>query len=159
MEIAVEVVGAAAIMGVPLAVVQWRKGKLDPPLALAVLARAAGTITLLLGGGHLLEIAGGLVIGKRSYDLRNVELLWIGGILVFFGFANLAVSRGLRRAESWAWGVSGAATIFVWLFTLSLIPVTTGGAMDSGMNRTLFLIHSFYLFYWVTHRLRPAGAR
>ena len=139
-------------MGVSLALVRWRKGKLEAPLALAVLARVTGTLTLILGGGHLLEIGGGLLIGRRPYTLRNVEVLWIGGILVFSALPNLAVSRGLRRGESWAWRASGAVTIFVWLFTLSLIPVTTGGTMDSGMNRVLFFMHSLYLAYWATHR-------
>ena len=116
----------------------------------------SGALTLILGGGHLLEISGGLLIGKRPYTLRNVEVLWIGGILVFSALSNLAVSQGLRRGESWAWRASGAVTIFVWLFTLSLIPVTTGGSMDSSMNRVLFLMHSLYLAYWATHRPEPA---
>lgn len=154
--IIIEVLGAVVILGIPLAVVRWKRGSLDPPLALAVLARAAGTITLLLGSGHLLEIAGGMLTGRRAYDLRNVEVAWIGGILVFSALVNLLASGGLRRGESWAWGASGAATIFVWLFTLTLIPVTTGGAMDSGMNRALFAVHSLYLLYWATHRLKPA---
>ncbi len=146
------------ILVIPLALVRWKKGYLDPPLALSVLARAVGTITLLLGGAHLLEIGGAIMIGRRPYDLRNVELIWIGGILVFSALANLLASGGLRRGESWAWGVSGATTIFLWLFTLSLIPVTMGGRTDSGMNRGLFSIHSLYLLYWATHRLKPATA-
>ncbi len=149
----------AGTLGVPLGVVRWRKGKLEPPLALAVLARVTGGLTLALGSAHLLEIAGGLFMGRRPYTLRNVEVLWIGGILVFSGLSNLAVSRGLRRGESWAWRASGAATIFVWLFTLSLIPVTTGGTMDSTMNRVLFFMHSLYLAYWATHRPRAVPAQ
>jgi hypothetical protein len=153
-----EIISDVVIMGVALAVVRWKKGKLDTPLTLAVLARTAATLTLLLGGGHLVEIAGGLVIGRRPYDLRNVQLVWIGGILVFSALANLIASRGLRRGESWAWGASGAVSIFVWLFTLSLIPVTTGGRMDSTMNRMLFMMHTLYLLYWGTHRLKPLAA-
>ena len=155
-EFLAEVTSVVAIMAVSLALVRWRKGKLDPPLVLAVLARVIGALTLILGGAHLLEIGGGLLIGRRPYTLRNVEVLWIGGILVFSALSNLAVSRGLRRAESWAWRASGAVTIFVWLFTLSLIPVTTGGTMDSSMNRVLFLMHSLYLAYWARHRPKPA---
>lgn len=90
--------------------------------------------------------------------LHNVELIWIGGILVFSAIANLLASRGLWRGESGAWGASGAVSIFVWLFTLSLIPVTPGGRMDSGMNRVLFTMHTLYLLYWGTHRLKPAVA-
>lgn len=146
----------AGTLGVPLAVVRWRKGKLEPPLTLAVLARVTGGLTLALGSAHLLEIAGGLFMGSRPYTLRNVEVLWIGGILLFSGLSNLAVSGGLRRSERWAWRASGAVTIFVWLFTLSLIPVTTGGTMDSTMNRVLFLVHSLYLAYWASHRPEPA---
>ncbi len=139
-------------MAVSLALVRWRRGKLEAPLALAVLARVTGGLTLALGSAHLLEIAGGLFMGSRPYTLRNVEVLWIGGILVFSGLSNLAVSGGLRRRESWAWRASGAVSIFVWLFTLSLLPVTTGGAMDSTMNRALFFMHAMYLAYWATHR-------
>ncbi len=146
----------AGTLGVPLGVVRWRKGKLEVPLTLAVLARTAGTITLLLGAGHLLEIGVGMAIGKRLYDLHDVEVLWIGGLLVFSGSANLLASGGLRRGEIWAWGASGAVSIFVWLFTLSLIPVTTGGAMDSTMVRVLFFMHSLYLAYWASHRPEPA---
>jgi uncharacterized membrane protein HdeD (DUF308 family) len=149
------VLSVAAIMAVSLALVRWRTGKLDPPLVLAVLARVTGGLTLALGSAHLLEIAGGLLIGRRPYTLRNVEVLWIGGILVFSGLSNLAVSASLRRAETWAWRASGAVTILVWLFTLSLLPVTTGGTMDSTMNRVLFFMHSLYLLYWATHRLKP----
>ena len=149
---------AVVILGIPLALVRWKTGSLDPPLVLTVLARAVGTITLLLGSAHLLDIGGGILTGRRPYDLRNVEVLWIGGILVFSALANLLASGGLRRGESWAWGVSGAATIFVWLFTLSLIPVTMGGATDSSMNRGLFFIHGLYLLYWGTHRLKPETA-
>ena len=29
------------------------------------------------------------------------------------------------------------------------------GRTDSGMNRGLFSIHSLYLLYWSTHRLKP----
>ena len=151
-EFLAEVTSVVAIMAVSLALVRWRKGKLDPPLVLAVLARVIGALTLILGGAHLLEIGGGLLIGRRPYTLRNVEVLWIGGILVFSGLSNLAVSGGLRRAESWAWRASGAVSIFVWLFTLSLLPVTTGGATDSTMNRVLFFMHTMYLVYWATHR-------
>ena len=151
-EFLAEVISVVAIMAVSLALVRWRTGKLEPPLVLTVLARVAGALTLALGSGHLLEIGGGLLIGRRPYTLRNVEVFWIGGILVFFGFANLAVSCGLRRSESWAWRASGAVTIFVWLFTLSLIPVTTGGTVDSSMNRVLLFMHSLYLAYWTTHR-------
>ena len=147
-----DLIPVAAIMAISVALVRWRKGRLEPPLVLAVLARVAGALTLILGSGHLLEIGGGLLIGKRPYTLRNVEVLWVGGILVFSALSNLAVSQGLRRGESWAWRASGAVTIFVWLFTLSLIPVTTGGSMDSTMNRALFLLHSLYLTYWATHR-------
>ncbi len=143
---------AVVILGIPLALVRWKTGNLDPPLVLTVLARVTGGLTLALGSAHLLEIAGGLFLGSRPYTLRNVEVLWIGGILVFSGLSNLAASGGLRRAESWAWRASGAVTIFVWLFTLSLIPVTTGGAMDSTMNRVLFFMHTMYLAYWATHR-------
>ncbi len=64
-EIISDVTWSVVIMGVALAVVCWKKGRLDSPLALAVLARTAATLTLLLGGGHLVEIAGGLVIGTR----------------------------------------------------------------------------------------------
>ncbi len=155
-QVLVEPICALAIMSVSLALVRWRKGRLEPPLALAVLARVVGALTLILGAGHLLEIGGGLLTGRRPYTLRNVEVLWIGGILVFSAFSNLAVSAGLSRSEKWAWRVSGAASIFAWLFTLSLLPVTTGGAMDSGMNRALFSMHSVYLAYWATHRPRPA---
>ncbi len=143
------VLWAVGIMGAVLGVLRWKKGALEPPLTLAVLARTAAIPTLLLGGAHLVEIAGGLVIGRRSYDLRNVQLVWIGGILVFAALANLMASRGLRRAESWAWAASGAVSIFVWLFMISLIPVTT-----SGMNRFLFTLHTLYLLYWCTHRLK-----
>ena len=153
------VLSVAAIMAASLALVRWRKGMLEPPVALAVLARVAGALTLALGSAHLLEIAGGLLIGRRPYTLRNVEVLWIGGILVFSGLSNLAVSGGLRRSESWAWRASGAVTIFVWLFTLSLIPVTIGAAMDSTMNRVLFFMHSLYLAYWATHRPRAVPTR
>ena len=155
-EFLADVIGVVAIMAISLALVRWRNGKLEPPLVLAVLARVTGALTLILGSGHLLEIGGGLLIGRRPYTLRNVEVLWIGGILVFSGLSNLAVSRGLRRGESWAWRASGAVTLFVWLFTLSLIPVTTGGTMDSSMNRVLFLMHSLYLVYWANQRPKPA---
>ena len=155
-EFLAEAISVVAIIAVSLALVRWRKGKLEPPMVLAVLARVTGALTLILGGGHLLEIGGGLLIGRRPYTLRNVEVLWIGGILVFSGLSNLAVSQGLRRSESWAWRASGAVTIFVLLFTLSLIPVTTGGTMDSGMNRVLFLTHSLYLAYWASHSPEPA---
>jgi hypothetical protein len=64
---------AVVILGIPLALVRWKKGHLDPPLALSIVARAVGTITLLLGGAHLLEIGGAIMIGRRPYDLRNVE--------------------------------------------------------------------------------------
>lgn len=147
-----DLIWVVAILAVSLALVRWRKGKLEPPLVLAVLARVTGALTLILGGGHFLEIGGGLLIGRRPYDLRNVEVLWIGGILVFSGFSNLAVSGGLRRSERWAWRASGAVTIFVWLFTLSLLAVTTGGTMDSGMNPSLFFMHSLYLAYWTTQQ-------
>ena len=149
------VLSVAAIMAVSLALVRWRTGKLGPPLVLTVLARVTGGLTLALGSAHLLEIAGGLLIGSRPYTLRNVEVLWIGGILIFSGLSNLAVSGSLRRGESWAWRASGAVTILVWLFTLSLIPVTTGGTMDSTMNRVLFFMHSLYLAYWASHRPKP----
>ncbi len=157
MEFLFDGICVVAIMAIALALVRWRKGKLEPPLALAVLARVAGALTLALGGAHLLEIGGGLLIGRRPYTLRNVEVLWIGGILVFSGLSNLAVSRGLRRGKRWAWRASGAVTILVFLFTLSLIPATTGGTMDSSMNRVLFFMHGLYLAYWATHRPEPAG--
>lgn len=80
--------------------VRWKQGKLDTPLTVAVLARTAATLTVLLGGGYLVEIAGGLVIDRRPYDLRNVQLVWIGGILVFSALANLMASRGLRREKA-----------------------------------------------------------
>ncbi len=155
----VTVFGALAVMAAPLAILRWHRGKLTPPQTLAVLVRTTAILTLLLGSGHLLSVAGGLVVGRRPYDLHNVQLIWIGGILVFSAIANLLASRGLWRGESWAWGASGAATIFVWLFTLSLIPVTTGGAMDSSMNRALFVTHTVYLAYWATHRLKPPAAQ
>lgn len=148
------IISAAVLMALPLALLRWRKGKLEPPLALAILARVAGALTVILGGGHVLSIAGGLLIGKRPYNLHNVELLWIGGVLVFSGLSNLALSGGLRRGERWAWRASGVVTIFVWLFTLSLIPVT-----DSSMNRALFFIHTVYLLYWAPHRPQPAIAQ
>ncbi len=154
----VTVFGALVFMAAPLAILRWCRGKLTPPQTLAVLVRTTAFLTLLLGSGHLVSIAVGLVVGRRPYDLHNVQLIWIGGILVFSAMANLLASRGLWRGESWAWGASGAATIFVWLFTLSLIPVTTGGAMDSSMNRALFVTHTVYLAYWATHRLKPPAA-
>jgi hypothetical protein len=149
---------AVVILGIPLALVRWKTGNLDPPLVLTVLARATGTITLLLGSAHFLELGGGILSGRRAYDLRNVEMVWIGGILMFSGLVNLLASGGLRRGERRAWRISGAATIFVWLFTLSLIPLTMGGRTDSGMNRGLFSIHSLYLLYWATHRLKAAAS-
>lgn len=147
---------AVLVVLVALGAVLWWRGKLAPPVGLAVLARFIGGSAVVLGGAHLLDIGGGMLRGTRAYNLRGVEILWIGGILVFSGLLNLGVSGALRRAQSWAWDVSGAATLFLWLFTGSLLPVTTGGQGDSSMNRFLFTIHSFYLLYWMTHRLRPA---
>lgn len=151
-----DVLWAIGIMGAVLGVLRWKKRGLEPPLTLAVMARTAAIPTLMLGGAHLVEIGGSLLIGKPPYSLRNVEVLWIGGILAFSALSNLAVSRGLRRGERWAWQASGAVTVFVWLFTLSLIPVTLGGSMDSGMNRFLFFMYSLYLAYWATHRPEPS---
>ena len=156
--IVLEVMILAAIVATALMLARRKAGVLSPPLTLTTLARVAGGLTLVLGAGHLLDVGGGIIIGRRPYTLRNVEILWIGGILVFSGLINLLFSSALRRGENLAWRASGAATLLVWLFTLSLLPITTGGSMDSSMNRVLFLINSGYLGYWVTHRLGTGTA-
>ena len=73
-EFLADLTSVVAVMAISLALVRWRTGKLEPPLVLAVLARVIGALTLILGGVHLLEIGGGLLIGRRPYKQSQVAV-------------------------------------------------------------------------------------
>jgi hypothetical protein len=104
------------------------------PTAFAVLAFGAGLLALLMvigGTGHTLAVIGAR--GGRAYDFRFAALITNGGILVYGGVTNLALSPWIARGRTWALAWSAAVTAALVTYCVILLPLATarGGAVPA----------------------------